>query len=104
VRRRVDVRADDLAAAVAAFREGVRRPALRSYYAPAQQLYGWLVAPYADELAAQNVDTLVFVPDAKLRTVPMAALHDGKSFLIERYALAITPGFSLIDPEPLDPQ
>ena len=76
------------------------QPGAAHLLAPAQQLYGWLVAPYADALAAQSVDTLVFVPDAKLRTVPMAALHDGKRFLIERYALAVTPGFSLIDRSP----
>jgi len=31
----------------------------------------------------------------------MAALHDGKQFLVEKYALGITPGLSLTDPRPL---
>jgi len=43
-----------------------------------------------------------FVPDGPLRTIPMAALHDGKQFLIARYAVAITPGLNLTDPRPLD--
>jgi CHAT domain-containing protein len=34
----------------------------------------------------------------------MSALHDGERFLIERYAVATTPGLSLTDPRPLDRQ
>src|SRR2546429_9785709 len=33
--------------------------------------------------------------------VPFAALHDGRNFLIERYATAIAPSMHLIDPKPL---
>jgi CHAT domain-containing protein len=31
----------------------------------------------------------------------MAALHDGKQFLINKYAIAITPGLNLTDPRPV---
>jgi CHAT domain-containing protein len=43
----------------------------------------------------------VFVPGGPLRTIPVAALHDGTQFLINRFALATTPGLSLTDPRPL---
>lgn len=66
------------------------------------QLYDWLVRPYADQLIKEKVKTLVFVPSGSLSTVPLAALHDGKDFIIDRYALAVTPGVSLIDPKPLE--
>ncbi len=56
-----------------------------------QQLYRWLLAPADRELVGQGVKTLVFVPDGPLQTIPMAALHDGKGYLIERYALALSP-------------
>jgi CHAT domain-containing protein len=56
-----------------------------------QQLYRWLLAPADRELSRQGVKTLVFVPDGPLQAIPMAALHDGKSYLVERYALAISP-------------
>jgi CHAT domain-containing protein len=68
----------------------------------AQRLYDWLVRPFEADLAGLPIDTLVFVPDGVLRTIPMAALHDGSRFLIERYALATTPGLSLTDPRTLD--
>jgi CHAT domain-containing protein len=44
------------------------------------------------------------VPDGPFGTIPMAALHDGKQFLISRFATAITPGLSLSDPKPIDPE
>lgn len=56
-----------------------------------QQLYQWLLAPAEAELARHGVKTLVFVPDGLLQTVPMTALHDGKQYLIERYAVAMSP-------------
>jgi filamentous hemagglutinin family protein len=73
-----------------------------AYRPVARQLYDWLVRPYVAELAARGVETLVFVPAGALRSVPMAALHDGERFLAERYALATAPGLSLVDPRPLD--
>jgi CHAT domain-containing protein len=60
------------------------------------------VRPYEAELAALGSPTLVFVPDGALRTVPMAALHDGERYLVEKWALATTPGLSLTDPRALD--
>lgn len=75
----------------------------RRYLPHAQQLYQWLVAPLEAELHASEVETLVFVPDLTLLSIPMGALHDGQRFLVERFALAITPGLELTDPEPMDP-
>jgi CHAT domain-containing protein/uncharacterized protein HemY len=66
-----------------------------------QQVYKWLIEPAATDLAQSNVKTLVFVLDSSLRNVPMAALYDGKQYLIEKYGIALTPGLQLINPEPL---
>ncbi|WP_204102616.1 MULTISPECIES: CHAT domain-containing protein, partial [Spirulina sp. CCY15215] len=70
-----------------------RRP--RSYLASSQQLYNWLIAPIESELEGLNIDTLIFSLDAGLRTIPLAALHDGKQFLVEKYSLGIIPSLSL---------
>jgi CHAT domain-containing protein len=67
----------------------------RAYLAPAQQLYQWMIAPLEPELKALNIDTLIFCMDAGLRTIPMAALHDGKQFLVEKYSLGSIPSVSL---------
>ncbi len=79
------------------FRKGLEKRTTHEYLAPAQQLYGWLIAPLESDLWAQQIDTLVIVPDGPLRTIPLAAIHDGQRFLIERYALATTPGLTLTD-------
>ncbi|MBW4495390.1 MAG: CHAT domain-containing protein [Oscillatoria princeps RMCB-10] len=68
-----------------------------SYLQPAQQLYKRLIAPIEPELQAAKIDTLLFSMDAGLRSVPMAALHDGKQFLVEKYSLALIPSVSLMD-------
>ncbi|HAJ58132.1 MAG TPA: hypothetical protein DCP31_01710, partial [Cyanobacteria bacterium UBA8543] len=47
------------------------------------------------------VETLVFVLDAPLLNLPMAVLHDGQKFLVEKYAIAQTPGLQLFDSKPL---
>lgn len=66
----------------------------------AQQLYDWLIRPFEEDLA--DTETLVFVNDGLLRSVPMAALHDGQQFLIEKYAVATTPSLTLTTPEKLE--
>jgi len=66
-----------------------------------QQVYNWLIKPAAAELAQSNVKTLVFVLDGALRNIPMAALYDGKQYLIEKYGIALTPGLQLVNPKPL---
>ncbi|NJO11901.1 MAG: CHAT domain-containing protein [Leptolyngbyaceae cyanobacterium SL_1_1] len=66
-----------------------------SYLPPAQQLYQWIVAPLAEELEAQNVQHLSFVLDEGLRSLPVAVLHSGQEFMIERYSVALMPSLSL---------
>ena len=88
------------------------RRELESYFDPfdgaqlsqAQQIYDWLIRPFTDQLTANRVDTLVFVNDGILRSIPMAALHDGQHFLVENYAISTIPTLSLTAPSTLDPQ
>jgi CHAT domain-containing protein len=97
----VPVTAEALTREVRQFRLKLEKRTTREYLPHAQRLYDWLIRPLEDDLAAAKLDTLVFVPDGALRTIPMAALHDGKQFLVSKYALAVTPGLSLTDPRPI---
>ena len=63
----------------------------------AQKLYKWLLKPIEKLLFDHHVNTLIIVPDGILRSIPFAALHDGKQYLIERYAVAVTPSLKLTD-------
>jgi CHAT domain-containing protein len=70
----------------------------QQYLPLAQQVYKWLIQPAEQEIATSGVKTLVFVLDGPMLNLPMAVLHDGKQFLIEKYAIAYTPGLNLVDP------
>ncbi|NEQ72199.1 MAG: CHAT domain-containing protein [Okeania sp. SIO2C9] len=68
-----------------------------SYLAASQQLYQLLIAPIATELEAANIDTILFSLDVGFRLLPLAALHDGEQFLIEKYSISSIPSVSLMD-------
>lgn len=70
----------------------------------AEKLYRWMIAPFVESLQAFQINTLVFVQDDILRTVPMTALYDPdrQQYLIEQYAIATTPSITLTDPQPLN--
>ena len=97
----VPVGAETLTQEVREFRRKLEKRTTREYLPHAQKLYDWLIRPLEADLAAFPVDTLVFVPDGALRTIPMAALHDGKQFLVAKYAVGITPSMNLTDPRPI---
>ncbi|MGF1536703.1 MAG: CHAT domain-containing protein, partial [Elainellaceae cyanobacterium] len=69
-----------------------------------EDVYSWLIRPIEDDLRQSQVDTLVFVLDGALRSVPMAALFNGDRYLVEDYNIALTPGLQLIAPQPLQQQ
>ena len=68
-----------------------------------QQIYDWLIRPAQTELVNSGIKTLVFVLDGELRNIPMAVLYDKQQekYLLEKYAIALTPGLQLLDPKPL---
>jgi CHAT domain-containing protein len=69
-----------------------------------QQLYTWLIRPAEADQQLAHTQTLVFVLDGLMRSVPIAALHDGKQYLIEKYAVTLSPGLQLIAARSLSQQ
>ena len=95
------VGAEAVAREVERLRRALEKRTTREYLRPARQVYDWLVRPLEADLAQAGVQTLVFVPDGALRNIPLAALHDGRDFLVTRYAIATSPGLTLTDPRPI---
>ncbi|MEM9266259.1 MAG: CHAT domain-containing protein [Cyanobacteria bacterium P01_F01_bin.13] len=93
----VAVTAADVKAVVETFHQTITNPILSaSQYLPvAQQLFNWLIRPILDELEMANIDHIGFILDAGLRSLPMAALHDGQHFLIENYSIGLLPSVGL---------
>ncbi|MCC3415647.1 MAG: CHAT domain-containing protein, partial [Microcoleus sp. PH2017_02_FOX_O_A] len=78
-------------------RDEITTPAKRnttSYLPSAQQLYKWAIAPLEKDLERLGIKTLLLSVDPGLRSVPFAALHDGKGFLIQKYNFSLIPSFS----------
>ncbi len=67
------------------------------YLPPAQQLYKWMIAPLAADLERLGINTLAFNLDEGLRSLPIAALHDGQQFLVEKFSLGVIPTVFLTD-------
>jgi CHAT domain-containing protein len=63
----------------------------------AAEIYDWLIKPFTAELNQQPPKTLVFVLDNILQTIPMSVLYDGEHYLLEKYAIALTPSLRLLN-------
>ncbi|NEP14984.1 MAG: CHAT domain-containing protein [Symploca sp. SIO2C1] len=72
------------------------------YLAPSQKLYKLLFEPLEQNLQTQEIQNVAFLMDKGLRSLPLAALHDGEKFLVEKYGLGIMPGLSLTNLGPVD--
>lgn len=83
-------------------RELVRSISTRSdnFLPIAGRLYDSIIRPLEGELAGAKIEHLIIIPDGVLRSVPMAALHDGRSFLLDKFAISTTQGIQLVNTAP----
>jgi CHAT domain-containing protein/Tfp pilus assembly protein PilF len=82
------IQAADLNRKVLAFRQVVKDPKLDPRPL-AEELYKIVVGPMAEDLRQANAQTLMWSLDGVLRYLPLAALYDGKQYLIERYRVSV---------------
>ena len=61
-----------------------------------------LIRPIESATDQKQVKNLVFVLDSALRNIPMAALHDGKQYAVEKFSIALTPGMQLLGAQTLN--
>ncbi|HLP88092.1 MAG TPA: CHAT domain-containing protein, partial [Nostocaceae cyanobacterium] len=99
ISQRLNVTKAEVLKVVRRLRREISDPIGNGYLSPSQQLYQWIIAPHGEELQKQGINNLMFVMDDGLRSLPVAALHDGKQFLVEKYSLALVPSFSLTNTE-----
>lgn len=60
-------------------------------------LYDWLIKPIESELKSNQIQSLVFSLDRVTRYIPMAALYDGKQYLVENYNISTILSADLTD-------
>ncbi|MDJ0735799.1 MAG: CHAT domain-containing protein [Nostocaceae cyanobacterium] len=93
---------EDVEGVIRKMREEIVEPsAEKKFRKQSQKLYNWLIKPVEADLQNTGVKTLVFILDGSLRNIPMAALYDGKEYLVQKYAVALSPGLQIFTPKPL---
>ena len=60
-----------------------------------KELYSLLFEPIESDLQASSIDTLLVFSDQSLQALPLGALHDGSSFLADRYVFSASPSLAL---------
>ena len=98
IRKSVNTNRAEVIAAAEEFRKNIS--SRQKYLTSAQKMYQFLLQPLETELQQQNIQNLVYIPDVNLRTLPLAAMHDTKGFIIERYSIGMMPSISLTDLRP----
>lgn len=78
------IKAADLNRKVLEFRAVLQQPRVDPRPL-ARELYEILIGPVARDLEAARAETLMWSLDGSLRYIPMAALHDGERYMVERY-------------------
>lgn len=81
---RSDISSAELNKKIFAFREALLDPKIDPRPL-GRELYDILVKPIEKDLAAARATTLLWSLDGTLRYVPVAALWDGKQYLVEKY-------------------
>ena len=94
IHRRVEVSQDKLEQTVAQFRLQMQNRS-GDIRQTAQQLHTWLIEPIKADLQRANIQTLIYAPDGQMRYVPLAALYDGKQWLVEQYQINYLTALSL---------
>jgi CHAT domain-containing protein/Tfp pilus assembly protein PilF len=97
-----NIGSDALISEVREFRQNLETRTTYAYLEQAQHLYDVIFRPIRQTLLDNKIDTIVFVPDGAFQTIPLAALHDGQKFLVQEFAVSITPGLSVVEPRPLE--
>ncbi|MGJ5672547.1 MAG: CHAT domain-containing protein [Nostochopsis sp.] len=96
IRRSVPVKRQELNRTIEEFRKALEDPATDAKK-PGQKLYNWLIRPIEPALKEANTKTIIYAPDGELRYIPLAALYDGKEWLVQNYRVNNITALSLTD-------
>jgi CHAT domain-containing protein len=97
VNRTVKISQKKLEKIIADYRSGLLDAGSEDVQESARELYNLLIKPVETELAQAKAETILYATDGKLRYVPLAALYDGKQWLIEKYRVSNLIAYILSD-------
>ncbi|NEP01956.1 MAG: CHAT domain-containing protein, partial [Symploca sp. SIO2E9] len=96
IRKRTGIKRRQVLKVAEDFRSTVtNRVNIGGYVSSSRQLRKLLVEPIENVLQQRGIQNLIFSMDGGLRSVAVAALYDGKQFLVEQYSVSLIPSLSL---------
>ena len=81
----VDYKSVDIATKVLKFRELLKEPENSAYLPLAKELYDIIIRPMEFEFLSGEYTTILWMLNGSLRLLPLAALHDGEQFLLNKF-------------------
>jgi CHAT domain-containing protein len=97
VNRTVKISQEKLEKLIVDYRSGLLDAGSEDVKEPAKELYNLLIKPIEAELIQAKAETILYATDGQLRYVPLAALYDGKQWLIEKYRVSNLIAYILSD-------
>lgn len=100
INRSIAIKREELNSSIVQFRQALQDP-YSDATIPAHKLYDLLIKPVEKEIANAKAQTIIYAPDGKLRYIPIAALFDGKKWLVQRFAINYITAARLTDIKPI---
>ncbi|PZV10899.1 MAG: hypothetical protein DCF20_20635 [Pseudanabaena sp.] len=100
ISRPVRISQEKLERLITDFRSGLLDAGSEDVKEPATELYNLLIKPIETELTQAKAETILYAPDGRLRYIPLAAMYDGKQWLIEKYRISNLIAYILSDFSP----
>jgi len=94
--RDVAITAQELNRKIMSYRATLQNPR-QSPLSQAQELYKIVITPIDEDLQQAKAKTLMLSLDGALRYLPIAALHDGQHYVVERYMLVVYTAAAELD-------
>ncbi len=95
IHRSVAIKENELENLIAQFRSDLQDNSSLDVKNSSQKLYDILIKPIESELSQAH--TILYAPDGKLRYIPLAALYDGKQWLVEKYRISNLIAYNVTD-------
>ncbi len=97
ISRTVKISKANLEPLIIEYRDGLLDASSEDVKDASKALYDVLIKPIENELITAKAETILYAPDGILRYVPLAALYDGKQWLIEKYRISNLIAYTLSD-------
>jgi CHAT domain-containing protein/Tfp pilus assembly protein PilF len=93
----ISIKKEELKVLVSDFRADLQDHSSEDVKISSKQLYDVLIKPIEVELNTADADTILYAPDDLFRYIPLAAVYDGKQYLVEKYRINNLIAYSLFD-------